>query len=360
MNCPFVMFVRFTVGLAGLALLSSFAVGAQPGEELELKNGRRIPVSSVKVAPEGFSAPVTHGNTVQIVIFTAKDVVRANFREPPELSAARASIANGKADEAVKQLAELSEKLAPFQTVPGSWWHRAAILHMDALVAQGKTREALALVSPAAIAELPENAAGLIADYQVILGKPGGSSGAPAGAEPIAAEAKPEESKPEEAKAEAGKTAEAKPPEAEPAAKPADKPGEAKAPGAKPGEKAEDAKTPEIKADPKIAELEALAKRCSDPWITARAWLEVGNVFASRNQTEDAVKAWLRVFVFHGAEKDLAVRGLVAAARGLQQLKLAEDGFKLLDDYHTDHIGSAYSSLIRAEMTKLDPKQQQR
>jgi hypothetical protein len=117
---------------------------------------------------------------------------------------------------------------------------------------------------------------------------------------------------------------------------------------------------PTTTPDLKISSLQTLAKRSGDSWITARAWLEVGNVLAAQGKIEDAVKAWLRVPVFHAAESDLAVRGLVAAARGLQQLERPEDGVKLLADYLADHLGTPYGTPLQAEIVKLDPTQKKK
>lgn len=260
---------------------------APVNEEFEFKGGRRIPVSTVKPAGDAFTATIVVGNSTQTATFAAKDVLRATFREPPGLAKARTLTASNKPAEAATQLEKLCSELAVFQSIRGSWWHRAAILYMDALAVQGKADQASSFVDAATVAKLPQEASVLVADFQLILAKPIGS------------------------------------------------------------------------IDDKISDLEALAKRSADPWITARAWLEVGNILSGQGKVEEAVKTWLRVYLFHAAEPDLAVRGVIAAARGLQQLKLAEDGLKLLDDYLSDHSGSPYESALRAEMTKLDPKQQQ-
>ena len=108
----------------------------------------------------------------------------------------------------------------------------------------------------------------------------------------------------------------------------------------------------------KAAALLALAKRTTDPWTAARTWLEVGNTLAAQGKMEDAVKGWLRVAVFHPAERDLAVRGTILAARGLQQIERPKDGVKLLDDYLIDHIASPYESTIKIEAAKIDPKRE--
>jgi hypothetical protein len=108
----------------------------------------------------------------------------------------------------------------------------------------------------------------------------------------------------------------------------------------------------------KVTALKELAKRTTDPWVSARAWLEVGNTNASHGKMEDAIKAWLRVAVFYPAERDLAVRGTIYAARGLQQISRPQDGLKLLKDYLDDHVASPYAPAIQTEIAKLDPKQE--
>ncbi len=106
----------------------------------------------------------------------------------------------------------------------------------------------------------------------------------------------------------------------------------------------------------KIESLRSLTERTTDSWVHARIWLEIGNTLATQGKIEEAVKAWLRVAIFAPAERDLAVRGTILAARGLQQIKCAADGLKLLDDYLSDHLGSPFKETIQIEAAKLKPK----
>ncbi|MEK7953327.1 hypothetical protein [Luteolibacter soli] len=106
----------------------------------------------------------------------------------------------------------------------------------------------------------------------------------------------------------------------------------------------------------KISSLQALAKRSTDPWISARAWLEIGNTNAAHGKMDEAIKAWLRVAVFNPAERDLALRGTIYAARGMQQIGRPQDGVKLLKDYLDDHVASPYAPAIQSEQSKLEPK----
>ncbi len=105
----------------------------------------------------------------------------------------------------------------------------------------------------------------------------------------------------------------------------------------------------------KIEVLRSLSERTIDPWVSARIWLEIGNTLSGQGKIEDAIKAWLRVPVFFPAERDLAVRGTILAARGLQQIQRAKDGLKLLNDYIDDNRGSPYKETITNEAAKLDP-----
>lgn len=106
----------------------------------------------------------------------------------------------------------------------------------------------------------------------------------------------------------------------------------------------------------KIESLRSLTERTTDSWVNARIWLEIGNTLATQGKIEEAIKAWLRVAIFSPAERDLAVRGTILAARGLQQIKCAADGLKLLDDYLSDHLGSPFKETIQIEAAKLKPK----
>ncbi|MEO5716446.1 MAG: hypothetical protein ABIT37_23410 [Luteolibacter sp.] len=106
----------------------------------------------------------------------------------------------------------------------------------------------------------------------------------------------------------------------------------------------------------KLDTLHAMEDRIVDSWVGARIWLEIGNTLAMQGKMEDAVKAWLRVPVFFPAERDLAIRGTILGARGLQQIGRAPDGEKLLKDYLEDHLASPYKDTIQIETAKLKPK----
>ncbi len=106
----------------------------------------------------------------------------------------------------------------------------------------------------------------------------------------------------------------------------------------------------------KLDTLRAMTDRTLDSWIGARIWLEIGNTLAMQGKMEDAVKAWLRVPVFFPADRDLAIRGTILAARGLQQIGRPQDGVKLFDDYLADHLVSPYKETIQLETAKLKPK----
>lgn len=109
-------------------------------------------------------------------------------------------------------------------------------------------------------------------------------------------------------------------------------------------------------ADAKIRAVREIAETSTDPWLAARARLEVGNTFSDHGKMEDAVKSWLRVAVFHPAERDLGVRGTILAARGLLQMGRPNDGVKLLEDFLVDYVASPYSAAIEAEIAKIRPK----
>ncbi len=107
-----------------------------------------------------------------------------------------------------------------------------------------------------------------------------------------------------------------------------------------------------------INAAKALANSSMNPWLAARLWLEIGYLHAEDGQVSQAVKAWLRVPVFYPAERDLAVRGTILAARGLQQMDRREDGLKLLQDALGGMSRSGYQEILEIEAKKLNPEQQ--
>jgi tetratricopeptide (TPR) repeat protein len=269
------------VAVACAVLCLSSTVGAQ--EEFELQNGRRFPAESVKPSANGFTATFVEGTAQRTLNFTAKDIVRTSLREPKEVASARVLIASEKPQQALEALEKIEPALLAYQSLPDSWWQRAAILRMDALAVLGKNNEAQAVARPEALANLSVENASLLKDFLRVIS--------------------PAENDPAE----------------------------------------------------KIEILRSLSERTIDPWVSARIWLEIGNTLAGQGKIEDAIKAWLRVPVFFPAERDLAVRGTILAARGLQQIQRPQDGIKLLNDYIEDYIASPYKDTLQTEVAKLDP-----
>jgi hypothetical protein len=274
-----------SLALATACLFTATAAHAQSQGVFELQGGRRFPAEAVKPAPGGgFTATVMVGSTVQTVAFTAKEIVRTDLREPKELDEARVLIAADKAEKAIEVLQAIEPALAPYQSIPNSWWLRATVLRMDALSTLGRNKQAAATAGPDVLGKLSPDDATLLKDLQQII--------EPAGANPSG----------------------------------------------------------------KIESLRAMTERVLDTWLGARIWLEIGNTLAAQGKIEDAVKAWLRVPVFFPAERDLAARGTILAARGLQQIERPQDGEKLFADYLADHLASPYKETIESEIAKLKPK----
>lgn len=268
-----------------LATLALAALPAARAQEYELRTGRRIPASAVRVTPEGFSATVPQGpNSTETIPFTVKDILRVSLPEPKSIAQARVLTASGKPQEAIAEAEKAAKEFDIIKSIPGSWWGRAKLVQMDALATAGKAEEAIALVNDSNRNRLPDADAKALQEFIDILGNP---------------RAEPEE---------------------------------------------------------RIPPLRKCAESASDTWLCARAWLEIGNLLANRGRVEEAIKAWLRVPTLLAAESDLAFRGTVAAARGLQQIERPEDGVKLLKDYLADNPASPYLELVNAEIAKLTPK----
>ena len=79
--------------------------------------------------------------------YEVANIARVDFPEPGQLKIASDLLAQGRAEEAVKQLSPAAAYYAPFRDVPGGWWTALALLQLDAYSRLGRDGEADALAA---------------------------------------------------------------------------------------------------------------------------------------------------------------------------------------------------------------------
>ncbi len=79
--------------------------------------------------------------------FEVANISRVDFPEPGQLKIATGLLAQGRAEEALKQLAPAAAYYAPFRDVPGSHWVALALLQLDAYSRLGRDADADALAA---------------------------------------------------------------------------------------------------------------------------------------------------------------------------------------------------------------------
>ena len=79
--------------------------------------------------------------------YEVANLARVDFPEPGQLKIASGLLAQGRADDALKQLAPALAYYAPFKDVPGSRWTSLALLQLDAFGRLGRDNEADALAA---------------------------------------------------------------------------------------------------------------------------------------------------------------------------------------------------------------------
>ena len=77
--------------------------------------------------------------------YEAANIARMDFPEPGQLKIANGLLGQGRADEAIKELAPIVAYYAPFKDLPGSRWTPLALLELDAYSRLGRDAEADAL-----------------------------------------------------------------------------------------------------------------------------------------------------------------------------------------------------------------------
>jgi hypothetical protein len=133
--------------------LVSLGANAAYGQAFTLKDGREVNakglrrqgdtiMATVEIPPTDASQAPQTGE----LGYPVAQIQRIDFPEPAQLRTATDLIIRGKSIDAFVQLEPVMRYYQGFRDVPGSWWADTAMLQIRALVAQGRNREADALV----------------------------------------------------------------------------------------------------------------------------------------------------------------------------------------------------------------------
>lgn len=121
---------------------------AAPGITIYLKDGRNVTTTGVRLAGTALMAKVKLDNgTEGEAGYEVSNLARVDFPDPGQLKIASDLLAQGRADEAVKQLAPALAYYSPFRDLPGSWWTALALTQLDAFSRLGRDGEADALAA---------------------------------------------------------------------------------------------------------------------------------------------------------------------------------------------------------------------
>jgi tetratricopeptide (TPR) repeat protein len=134
---------------AFLFITLALTAGAFAQMSLHLKDGRIIPakqmrrekdtiVATLEIPPKEAGGQATTGDFG----FPLSDIFRLDFPKPAVLDTAPDLIADGKAEEALGKLEPAMRFYAGFRDAPGSWWADLVPLHVEALLALRRDKEA--------------------------------------------------------------------------------------------------------------------------------------------------------------------------------------------------------------------------
>jgi tetratricopeptide (TPR) repeat protein len=137
-----------------LPLLLSLLLSNTYAQEYVLKNGRRFPVSAVKIIGMSCTATVTGEGGIETVAFNIKDIAQATFAHVPDMAKVRDLIIQKKFDEAFELSDQILQANAQFKPLRGNPWVEALLLQLDALEGMKKSSSksthaaSLTIISP--------------------------------------------------------------------------------------------------------------------------------------------------------------------------------------------------------------------
>jgi hypothetical protein len=128
------------LGLAACALAWPSVARAQ---RYLLKNGQALTAAEVTLGPGYLVQQVASGANSFERRYPFSDLARLEFPEPEALEQAAQALTAGRGPEALVLVEPVFRQFAPFASVPGSYWPRAAQLRLEALLL-GKDEAAIA------------------------------------------------------------------------------------------------------------------------------------------------------------------------------------------------------------------------
>ncbi len=124
------------------------ANAAAPPITIYIKDGRTISTTGVRLAGTALMAKVKLDNGSEGEAgYEVSSLARVDFPDPGQLKIASDLLAQGRAEDALKQLGPVLAYYAPFRDLPGSWWSALALTQLEALNRLGRDGEADALAA---------------------------------------------------------------------------------------------------------------------------------------------------------------------------------------------------------------------
>ena len=118
-------------------------------QDLILKDGKVLATKGLKRQGDTILATLdlSGGDPAQaaktgVFGFPLAQIAKLDFPEPAQFRTMPDLIAQGHGAEALAQLELIIKFYEPFGDAPGSWWARAALLKVQALVSMGREKEA--------------------------------------------------------------------------------------------------------------------------------------------------------------------------------------------------------------------------
>jgi len=127
-----------------LALALLIASPCADAQTIYFADGRSVPLSEAKISGTTIALPLKlkEGGASGEIRLPISSVARVDWPAPPELTEAESRLIAGEAGEALVGIDAVLPVHEPFKDVPGSWWHRATIVRLEAFARLGRRVDA--------------------------------------------------------------------------------------------------------------------------------------------------------------------------------------------------------------------------